>query len=64
MYLSYYYINIYDGNILWHNIWDCSKEYTLKNMQTLQNVLAICTVLNSRMTLVNFIWTENNKNQT
>ena len=63
MYLSYFYINIYDGN-MWYNIWDCSKEYTLKNMQTLQNVLAICTVLNSRMTLVNFIWTENNKNQT
>ena len=64
MYLSYYYINIYDGNILWHNIWDSSKEYTLKNMQTLQNVLAICTVLSSRMTLVNVTWTEDNKNQT
>ena len=63
MYLSYFYINIYDGN-MWYNIWDCSKEYTLKNMQTLHDALAICTVLNSRMTLVNFIWTENNKNQT
>ena len=64
MYLSYFYINIYDDNILWHNICDSSKEYTLKNMQTLQDALAICTVLSSRMTLVNVTWTENNKNQT